>query len=226
MKTLIGFPDDDDETPKEKETENKMPKVNFGIANAEDVAASQGFEVYKGELPPNGAYEGVLKVVKIGKIGSGNDKGKSNLMLVVILKDEDYPEFDGCPCFGNLNLTDQGVPYVNQFLESLTDGSDKAKADIKRAFWKVGPVVDDAKEHILKIGRTQVNSPKGEITVLIGTKVSTYNGNTSVKIQQWMLTDGEGNGPAPEAEVVEADEEDVEDAEDEEEDGEEDPYAE
>ena len=206
-----------------------MPKINFGIANAEDVAASQGFDIYKGELPPNGAYEGVLKVVKIGKIGSSNDKGKSNLMLVVILHDDEYPEYHGCPVFGNLNLTDQGVPYVNQFLEALTDGSDKAKADIKRAFWKTGPIVDDAKEHVLRIGKTQVNSPKGEIRVLIGTKVSTYNGNTSCKVQQWMLNDGsESSGPAKEDDIVEEDDDDavvdVDDTEDTEADDE-DPYA-
>ena len=205
-----------------------MAKINFGVANAEDVAASQGFDVYKGELPPNGAYEGDLKVVKVGKIGSGENKGKHNLKITVVIDDPEYPEYKGCPAFANLNLTDQGVPYVNQFLESLTDGSDKAKADIKRAFWKTGPIVDDAKEHILRIGKTQVNSPKGAIRVLIGTKLNTYQGSTTVKIQQWMIVDGEGSGPSDdEAEVVDA--EDVEpedtDGEDEGEDDGEDPYA-
>lgn len=209
-----------------------MPKMNFGIADAADVAAAQGFEPYKGELPPNGVYEGVLKVCKIGKIGSGTDKGKNSLKPTIILDDPDYPEYNGCPAFGNLNLTDQGVPYVNQFLESLTDGSEKAKADIRKAFWKTGPIVDDAKEHLLRIGKVQVNSPKGEIRITVGTKTSTYNGNTSVKIQQYMLTEGSGAGPSEsEAEVVEAEEDSVAEVDsDEEVDGdegtEEDPYAE
>lgn len=205
-----------------------MPKINFGIADAADVAASQGFAPYKGELPPNGAYEGILKVVKVGKIGSGENKNKSNLKITVVIDDEEYPEYDECPAFANLNLTDQGVPYVNQFLESLTDGSDKAKADIKRAFWKTGPIVDDAKEHILRIGKTQVNSPKGEIRVLIGTKLNTYQGNTSVKIQQWMLPDGEGSGPVEDEVVEDAEVVDVVDDEDTTEDEDatdEDPYA-
>lgn len=191
-----------------------MPKMNFGIADAADVEAAQGFAPYKGKLPPNGAYEGVLKVVKVGKIGSGIDKGKHSLGPVVIIDDPDYPEYKGCPAFGNLNLTDQGVPYVNQFLESLTDGSDKAKADIKKAFWKTGPIVDDAKEHILRIGKTQVNSPKGEIRVLVGTKINTYNGNTSCKIQQYMLIDSEDRGPNTDTDEDEDEDSNIVEAED------------
>lgn len=206
-----------------------MPKINFGIADAADVAAAGGYEVYKGELPPNGAYEATLKVVKVGKIGSGPDKGKNRLTITAIIEDDEYPDFEGCPAFGNLNLTDQGVPYINQFLESLTDGSETAKKAIRTAFWKTGPIVDDAKEHILRIGKTQVNSPKGEIRVLIGTKLNTYQGATMVRIQQWMLSEGEGSGPK-EDEVVEPEDEDTEvevDSEDEDAEGEdEDPYAE
>ena len=205
-----------------------MPKINFGVADAADVAAADGYPVYKGELPPNGAYEAILKVVKVGKIGSGNDKGKNRLQIVAILDDPDHPEFNGCPVFDNKNLTEQGVPYVNQFLEALTDGSDAAKKAILKAFWKTGPIVDDAKEHILKIGRTQVNSPKGTIRVTVGTKLNTWQGNTSVKAQQWMLADG-NSGPTEEApEIVEEEDDsvvEVNEDEDYEDDGEEDPYA-
>lgn len=207
-----------------------MPKVNFGIANAEDVAASQGFEPYKGELPPNGAYTADLKVLKIGKIGSGDDKGKNRLQITCVINDPEYPEYDGCPAFGNLNLTDQGVPYVNQFLESLTDGSDSAKAAVKKAFWKTGPIADDAKEHILRIGKVQVNSPKGTIKVLIGTKLNTYQGNTTVHVQQWMVSDADGSGPDEDGtEIVEAEDDsvvEVDDDGDSEDEDAEDPYAE
>ena len=211
-----------------------MPKINFGIADAADVAASQGYDVYKGELPPNGAYRAEVKVVKVGKIASGDSKGKSRLQITAIIKDPEYPEYDGCPAFGNLNLTEQGAPYVNQFLESLTDGSDKAKTAIKNGFWKTGPIVDDAKEHILRIGKTQVNSPKGTLTVVVGTKQNTYQGNTTVRIQQWMV-DEEGSGggssePAEVVEVVEVEEDsDIEPEEDDDADTEgeeEDPYGE
>lgn len=204
-----------------------MPKLNFGIADAADQEAAQGYPVYKGELPPNGVYEGILKVMKVGKIGSGADKGKNRLQITIILDDPDHPEFDGCPVFGGLNLTDQGVPYVNQMLEALTDGSDKAKADVKRAFWKTGPIADDAKEHILKIGRLQVNSPRGEIRVMVATRQNTYQGNTTAQVQQYMLADSEsGNSKGNSSDdddvvddVVEVDDVDVDDVDDE------DPYA-
>ena len=203
-----------------------MPKINFGVADAADVAAADGYPVYKGELPPNGAYEAVVKVVKVGKIGSGVDKGKNRLQIVAILDDPDHPEFNGCPAFDNKNLTDQGVPYVNQFLESLSDGTEKGKAAIRNAFWKTGPIVDDAKEHIKKIGRTNVNSPSGAIRVIVGTKLNTWQGNTSVKVQQWMLADG-NSAPVEEApEIVEEEDDsvvEVEETEDEDyDDG--DPY--
>lgn len=206
-----------------------MPKINFGVADAADIAAADGYPVYKGDLPPNGAYEGALRVVKVAKIGSGNEKGKSRLQLVVILDDPNYPEYDGCPMFGGLNLTDQGVPYVNQFLESLTDGSDKAKAAIKTAFWKTGPIVDNAKEHIVKIGRTNVNSPKGELRVIVGVKQRTWEGNTTLSINQYMIANGEGSpSKTEEAEIVEEDDDiaEVEVDDDTTVDDDEDPYAE
>ena len=240
MKTLVGFPDDDgsNEENKQKE-ENNMPKINFGMADAADVEASQGFPVYKGDLPPNGAYQAAVKVVKIDKIGSGNDKGKSRLKIVAIIDDPEYPEYKGCPAFGNLNLTEQGASYVNQFLESLTDGSEAQKKAVRNAFWKTGPIVDDAKEHIVRIGKVQVNSPRGELVVVIGTRHNTWQGNTTLQINQWMLAgENEGSGSDDEddeSNVVEADDDsvvEVDDAESEdddegdEEDGDgEDPYA-
>ena len=181
--------------------------INFGIANAEDVAAQQGYDVYKGELAPNGAYRIQLKVVKVTKISSGENKGKSRLQIVGVIDDPNYPEYAGCPAFGGLNITDQGVPYVNAFLEALTDGTDAAKAAIKKAFWKTGPITDDAKENIKKIGKWNIGSPKGELHVLVGTQQKTYQGNTTVNIQQYLLIDGE-NGSEAEAEIVDDDDED------------------
>ena len=197
-----------------------MPKLNFGIVDAADVDAASGLSVYKGELPKNGAYTGTLKRVTVGKIGSGDDKGKNKLSILVEIDDEDYPEYKGAPVWGNLNLTDQGVPYVNQFLESLTDGSDKAKADVKRAFWKTGPIADDTKEHILRIGKINVNSPKGSLKVLITTKLRTWNGNTTCGIQSYMLLNDDDSSTVEEEEIIEDD-----DLIEEEDDDDDDPYA-
>ena len=183
-----------------------MAKLNFGIADATEVAAASGYPVYEGPMPPAGVYRGKLKVVKVGKIGSGDNKGKSRLMTVVTIDDPKHPEYRGCPAFGGLNITEQGVPYVNQFLDSQTDGSDKATSAIRKAFWNTGPIVDDAKEHIKKIGRTNVNSPSGEIEVVVATTLGTYQGKTTVNVGQWLgLADG-ASASEEKAEVVDEDE--------------------
>jgi hypothetical protein len=198
-----------------------MPKLNFGNASAADVEAASGVKVYKGELPRNGAYVGTLKRLTVGKIGSGDDKGKNKLSILVEIDDPDYPEYKGAPAWGNLNLTDQGATYVNQFLEALTDGSEAAKKAIRTAFWKTGPIADDTKEHILRIGKVNVNSPNGSIKVLISTKQRTYQGTTSCGIQQYMLL-GDDDTVDDEDEIIEDEalEDDVEI-----EDDDDDPYA-
>jgi hypothetical protein len=194
-----------------------MPKINFGIADGADVEASQGFPQYRGKLPENGVYEGVLKVMKVLKIAKGDNAGKSRLQIVVTLKDPNYPEYDGCPVFDNKNVTDQGVPFLNQMLESITDGSDAAMKAVKNAFWKTGPIVDNEKEHILKIGKINVNSPQGAIQVLVATKQNTYNGNTTCQVRQWLQFEGEDT-PTEDEQIVEEDDEPIDVADDDDDD--------
>lgn len=191
-----------------------MPKFNLSI-NGVNEEAAEGREQWSGPLPPKGSYPAVLKMVKVKKIKNKND---NRLQIMVLLNTDD--EYNGCPVFGGVNLTDQGIPYVNQFLQALTDGSDAQFTKIKKAFY-AGFVVDEKKENVLKIGTWKINSPEGELPVRISLTHSTWEGKTNPQISSFLLPDsGEGGGSAADDEpVAEEDDDDADvDADDDESD--------
>lgn len=191
-----------------------MPKFNLSI-NGVNEEAAEGREQWSGPLPPKGSYPAVLKMVKVKKI---KNKSDNRLQIMVLLDTDD--EYNGCPVFGGVNLTDQGIPYVNQFLQSLTDGSDAAFTKIKKAFY-AGFVVDEKKENVLKIGTLKINSPEGELPIRISLTHSTWEGKTNPQISSFLMAgDGDvGNRDAEDDEPVEEDDdEDVEEADDDDDD--------
>lgn len=114
-----------------------------------------GASFYDGPPPPPGVYNGVIKQLALAKIATGESKGKKRLHLVVEITDG---KFKGAGLVHSLNMTTQGNPFVNQFLRSLTDGSEEQWVGIRKAFWRTGYTVDDqpdAKNRfpILKIGK-------------------------------------------------------------------------
>lgn len=143
-----------------------MPKFDLGI-NGVDQGAAEGREAWKGELPPTGSYEGVLKVLSIDVIGSGDYQGKPKFRVGVELRNTTGKKYDGYLAWGNLNLIDPSIPFVNQFLLALTDGSDEQFEKIKKAFYETKPNTDVRGKHITAIGRWNVNSPEGELPIKV-----------------------------------------------------------
>lgn len=161
-----------------------MPKFNFGL-DVTDVDAAEGFGDYEGPLPPNGAYDGRLKVVKIAKIKSEKNAGKLRLQIGVEIT---HPDFKGYFAWGGVNLTDQGAPFVNQFLRAITDGSDSEFNAIRKAFSSsAGVVVDEKKENVLKIGKWKIDSPQGELPIKVQLKQRTWDGVTRAGVQTFLL---------------------------------------
>lgn len=144
-----------------------MPKFNLDI-NGVGAGAAEGREAYSGEIPKTGTYEGILKVITIGTIGAqAQNAGKSKLSVGVELTNTPNGAYDGFLAWGNLNLIDSSIPFVNQFLWCLTNGSDAEKTAIEKAFYGGGIVVDERKKHVLKIGKYKIESPEGTTPIRV-----------------------------------------------------------
>jgi len=153
-----------------------MPKFSLDI-NGIDQGAAEGREAWAGEIPPTGTYKGILKVVQLKTISQEAsveaNRGKPKLNIGVELTEAG--QYSGYVAWANINLVDQSIPYVNQFLISLTDGSDAQFAAIKKAFYPPnGFVTDDRKQHITAIGKWKIESPEGTIPVLVSVKKRGY----------------------------------------------------
>lgn len=163
-----------------------MPKFDLGI-NGVDQDAAEGREVWGGEIPPTGSYEGILKVLSIDVITSSESKhhGENKLRVGVELRNTEGRKYDGYLAWGNLNLIDPSIPFVNQFLLALTDGSDAEFEKIKKAFYITKPNVDERKKHITAIGRWNVNSPNGELPIKVSlSNKPFYNSRTNITTDQ------------------------------------------
>lgn len=155
-----------------------MPKFSLDI-NGVDQGAAEGREAWSGEVPPTGTYKGILKVVQIKKISDTAsveaNRGKPKLNIGVELRDTPDGKYDGYVAWNNTNLVESSIPYVNQFLMALTDGSDSQFAAIKKAFYPPnGFVTDDRQQHVVSIGKWKVNSPEGDIPILVSIKKRGY----------------------------------------------------
>ena len=197
-----------------------MPKFNLNI-NGVEVDAAEGYDEWKGPLPPKGSYPAILKIVKVKQIKNKSDNRLQIMATVNTKGDPEREQYDGCPVWGGVNLTEQGIPYINQFLQSLaTDEADYLK--VKKAFY-AGFVTDEKKENVLKIGTKKINSPEGTMEIMISLAHNTYEGKTSAKIGSFLPSGALASSDDDDDDVAEEDDEDedydAEDDEDEDEDG-------
>lgn len=194
-----------------------MPKFSLDI-NGVGQGAAEGRAGWSGELPPTGAYTGKLKVVSVGAISQAAknpaNRGKPKFNIGVELTDTMDGKYDGFIAWGSLNLIDSGIPYINQFLHALTDGSDKSTQAIEKAFYETGPIVDNEQKHVVKIGTLTINSPNGELPIKVAIKKSSYfNPETkqtteSSRIDSFLPGGGTAVKPKPATETVIEEEED------------------
>lgn len=195
-----------------------MPKFSLDI-NGVGAGAAEGRAGWSGDLPPTGAYTGKLKIVTVGAISqtakNPSNRGKPKFNVGVELFDTPEGKYDGFMAWGSLNLIDSGVPYINQFLHALTDGSDKSITAMETAFYKDGPIVDDRQQHVLKIGTLKIDSPNGDLPIKVSIKKSSYfNPETkqtseSSRIESFLMGGGTAKPAAAKAEAVVEEEEDV-----------------
>lgn len=180
-----------------------MPfKFNLGI-NGVGQGAAEERQSWSGELPPTGTYDGVLKILSVGKISQNSEKyaGQDKMSVGIELRNTTGRRYDGYIAWGALNLIDPSIRFVNQFLHSLTDGSQAQIDAIENAFYEKCADLDTTKKHIQKIGRWVVNSPNGELPIKVSLVNKPYVNERvsppvvvqSVRVESYLM--GGGAGP-------------------------------
>jgi hypothetical protein len=197
-----------------------MPKFNLGL-NVSEGGVAEGYAAWpEDKLPQTGSYDGKLKVLQLAKTGP-NAKNPNCNMLKVGVELVDAGEATGYVAFRNIVLIENTVPFVNQFLRALTDGSDAELAKIQRAF-ENNLVVDEREVNVLKIGTYKINSPEGELPIKVSIKRGSYTpqGSTTpvanAQISSFLLSEGApARGGSAVADEPVAEEADVDVTEDE-----------
>lgn len=173
-----------------------MPKLSFGITGVGEEATG-GFD--NSPVKP-GTYKGTCKYVKVSYIKKeGPNKGKPRLNIGVQVDSGPDEKAKGRMFWGGLNVIDGQQGWVNQFLNSLTDGSPAATKTIQKVFWnedddpKLGPDVD-ADGHILKVGKWKVGSPEGEIPIIFTLKKGKdQDGNPRSEVGRFLVKKSNGS---------------------------------
>lgn len=177
-----------------------MAKLMKPPTDGFDNTDAGGGDWYDGPPPPNGVYKGKIKYLAIGKIATGENKGGQRIAVVVEITEGKYR---GAGIGTGLNLTKQGEPYVNQFLRSLTDGSEAQWKGIREAFWRTGYLVGEPdNKHRLPIERIGKKTNPIGMSLTFATKLRTRNdnGETIADIARFLSpAQGEGAEEEPEA---------------------------
>jgi hypothetical protein len=122
-----------------------MPKVKWGIDPDEPEELEQ-FDTYDGPDLKSGVYQGNLLRLSVKENRNGDDM--LNGMFQVA--DDTKPQYNGAVLWFNQNITDQGKPYVLQFLKAIgltwKDFTDRTVTESS-----------DRPTKVLKIGKVKFN---------------------------------------------------------------------
>jgi len=125
-----------------------MPKVMKPPAEYDPNNVLTGGDWYDGPLPKPGFYTGPIKKVML-------QKGTKGVRWMVLCEIGSGP-FKGAGVVKWLQPEGQNIPWFNQWLHSMTDGSEAQMRGITKAFAEIGYTVDkDDKDRIVlvKIGK-------------------------------------------------------------------------
>lgn len=201
-------------------------KTKFGVKNA--VGAEPTGGIYTGDDPPKGAYKGILKMLTL-KNNKNNDPMLNGLVEFRADKgDKKNTKYNGFGLWFNLNITDQGKGHVNQFLNSLSDGSEIGMRKIQNSFWnegcltekRLGPNVGDSAGNVLRIGPLKVGSPEGGLPISVLIRIGKdkrkgHEGEEQVLVARWLVPkDLEDEEEEDEYEDEEVDDEDTDERSD------------
>lgn len=185
-----------------------MPQLKWDVDGKGD--APGGGNNYEGPDLPKGSWVVRVKRMTVGQINKeGDNKGKPRLTILMEvcggagadgLDDPDFP-YKGHPIWDGLNIIKSGTGFVNAFLHALTDGTEEAKKAIETAFWppngpsakkETNPNNGKSAVHVKRIGKVQINSPKGEVLLQVTTKPGkNLDGTYAADITRYLPYTGE-----------------------------------
>lgn len=166
------------------------------------------FPIYDGPLPPKGVYRFALKRLQLTK-NKNDDPMLKGLAIIDEPAGSKKSQYNGKDVWFNLNVTQQGRPWVNNFLTALVPEN---KVDATRkAFWGQKVMVDKSEPPtILSIGAIKIIEGM-LISAQCGHKI--YNGDTDLDAKRFLRPSN--TDPSGAAEPADDDDDDWEDAEEE-----------
>lgn len=163
---------------------------------------------YSGPPPVPSIYSGTVDKAWRTQCGE-NSQNPGADMLVISLKIGDG-KFKGATILTNLVVIKSNAWSINQFLDALTDGSEKQREAIKKWFWTIGYQVSDEVE---KIGQPITHiGKKFELTdkpITFATKMGKWEGKDRAELDRFVLKldddddDDDDDGFTPEPETSE-----------------------
>lgn len=164
-----------------------MPRIKPTFDGAE---ATSGF--YDGPPPIPGTYRGMVKKMGLAKIRNGDNAGADRISLLLEITEG---KFKGAGIWHSLNLTTNSAWAVNQFLDALTDGSDRQKNGLRDLFWHKGYEVEAKPEG--KLGQQFLNiggkfKPIGKPVAFV-TKMDSYEGTPKAAIDKFVVALGDSS---------------------------------
>lgn len=157
-----------------------MPKVKWSIDTAEPDELEE-YGVYDGpELPRTGVFHGVIKRLSLKENSNGDDMLNGLFEVRESGEENDKDKYNGAGIWFNQNITDQGKPYVLQFLKSL--------GLTWKDFIKSTVTEDDGRPtRVMKIGKVKFNeSNEPKVKVSIGMSKGTPDYPSKTEIKQFL----------------------------------------
>lgn len=163
-----------------------MPKARWDVSS-EEPEELESYDVYDGDKPPAGVY--AVKLTRLSvKANKNNDPMLNGLLLVDEPAKSNKGKFNGYPIWFNQNVTDQGAPYVVQFLKALG----LTWAEFRTKTITEGDIPEAKGEpatRIMKIGAVKFNDGN-EPTLRVSTKDDSYNGADKLAVSQFLAPRG------------------------------------
>lgn len=160
-------------------------KVKWAIGGDEPEAAAGGdFTPYDGPIPPAGIYSCVLKKLWLTENKNGEQMLKG--VLEIAEDDKEKKQFNGYGIWFNQNVTEQGAPYVKQFLAGI--------GATWKEFYEKTVTADDEDNvglPVTKIGKIKID---GDTEVRVQGKRGKWDGEVRLEVRSFLPLDDDGDG--------------------------------